>query len=147
MWVVADRQRTIERARQIIALRLALRSVLEPEPRHRIEQVCRELADEIGPSIPKKHAAELLGVSVTTLDKWMRRNAIPARHRSGSSRAGADTETVLQLAEQRALADVPPTLAGAVEALAERRRSARQVEEAAELSHVLTSIAAAGGRG
>ncbi len=134
------------RAEQIVALRDAARSLLEPEARAEIERVERGLRAELGESIPKKRAAALLGTSVVTLDKWIDRGAIPVRYKEGSSRAEVDSETVVRLAgEARALAEAGEdvTLAAALDRLAARRTSEKQIVEAAKLSSVLTSIAGA----
>ena len=97
--------------------------------------------------MPKKQAAELLGVSVTALDKWIARGTIPIVRRAGSSRAEVESDTVLRLAqEQRDLErGKTGTLAVAIRRLAERRASERRITEAVKLSNVLTTIAAARG--
>src|SRR3954447_6054095 len=131
------------RAEQILALRAVARTVLQPEARAPLDFVERSLREELGPSIPKKRAADLLGVSVTALDRWVARGAIPVVRVAGSSRQELDTDEVLWLAE---LARGSGGVAQAVRRLAERRERERRIVEAAELSTALTTIAAAFGR-
>jgi hypothetical protein len=131
------------RAAQILALRAASQTVLEPSARAAVESVERSLREELGPSIPKRRAAQLLGVSVTALDRWIARGAIPVVRVEGSSRQEVDSAEVLRLAE---LARDGGGFASAVRRLAERRERERWIVEAAELSTALTTIAAAFGR-
>jgi len=144
---MARRTAALRRAEQVVALRETARSIHDPDAKERIERVERSLRAELGPSMPKKQAAELLGVSVTALDKWIARGTIPIVRRAGSSRAEVESDTVLRLAqEQRDLErGKTGTLAVAIRRLAERRASERRITEAVKLSNVLTTIAAARG--
>ena len=77
----------IERAlRDAVELRALAHAAPDGPSRSLLEEIARRRSEDIGPSVPKTRAARMLGVSLTTLDKWIERGAIPARRRSSSSR-------------------------------------------------------------
>jgi phage terminase Nu1 subunit (DNA packaging protein) len=95
----------IERAlSDAVELRALARASPDASLRSRLGQIARRRCEDIGPSVPKLRAAQVLGVSLTALDKWIERGAIPVRRRSSSSRQEVDTDAVIDLAvEIRAL--------------------------------------------
>ena len=157
-------------AEHVVALRIAASAVSDSRARERLKRVERELRGEIGVGVPKRRAAAVLGVSVTALDKWIARGRLPVTRRPGSSREEIDADALLDLAEEvtrlREAGRTRGLLAAAFERLAETGRprpklrpnqSARELRqhylrttprdrlrEVAELSRVLTSLAARG---
>jgi hypothetical protein len=95
----------IERAlRDAVELRVLAHASPDTSLRFQLEQIARRRSEDIGPSVPKTRAAQVLAVSVTALDKWIERGAIPVVRRSSSSREEIETQSVLDLAvEIRAL--------------------------------------------
>lgn len=85
---------------------------------HAIE---RRLRRAIGPSVPKRVSAALLGVSVTSIDDLVDRGLLPVVVRPGSSRARIATLPLLDLAavvdDVRAEGVVRGVLARAIERL------------------------------
>lgn len=73
--------------------------------RSRLRRIANRRIEDIGPSVPKTRVAEILGVSVTALDNWIGRGAIPVvQHSSG--RQEVETQAAIGLAvEIRALRD------------------------------------------
>lgn len=160
-------ERTIE---HVVALRRAGSAVADPRERRRLKQVERELQRAIGVGVPKRRAAAVLGVSVTALDKWIARGSLPVVRRPGSSREQIDADALLDLAEEvtraREEGQTRGLLATAFERLAKDGRPrpklrpnqpARELREdylrwtpddrlreVAELSRVLTDLAARG---
>ncbi|HVM18152.1 MAG TPA: hypothetical protein VM290_11280 [Gaiellaceae bacterium] len=127
------RARAIDEAlRDVLELRAA-RSTGDPgAARRRIAAVERRRVRAIGPSVPKTRAAALLGVSVTAIDRWIARGALPAVARPGTSRAEVATGPLLELAEEveslRAAGVERATIAAAVRQLAARHRPPRMGE-------------------
>ena len=67
--------------------------------RDELAPVIDELRDELAPSMAKRQAAAVIGVSVPTLDKWIDRGLLPVETaRSGRPRVLRDP--VLDLAER-----------------------------------------------
>jgi hypothetical protein len=92
------RARRIEGALQdVLDLRLAAHGAAD-ERRQRLEAVARRRRQELGQSVPKGKAAAVLGVSVTTLDKWIERGALPVVRRAGSARVEVEADALLELA-------------------------------------------------
>ena len=163
----ARAERTIE---HVISLRRAGTAVADPRERRRLKHVERDLQRAIGVGVPKRRAAAVLGVSVTALDKWIARGRLPVVRRPGSSRQQIDADALLDLAEEvtrlREDGQVRALLATAFERLAEqglprpklrpnqsahelrehyrRTTPAERLGEVAELSRVLTDLAARG---
>lgn len=83
----------------IVRLRLALQRTRDPEIRDELRQVEVALRRQVGPSVPKRAAARLLGVSVTALDRWIDRGCLPVvAPASGSRRLGVETTPLIELA-------------------------------------------------
>jgi hypothetical protein len=91
---------TAKLLKAVIDLRLAIREAREPEVRGTLRRVERSLTSVLGPSVPKKRAAGLLGVSVVALDLWIDRGRLPAVATPGTTRLGVETRSLLDLAEQ-----------------------------------------------
>jgi excisionase family DNA binding protein len=90
----------IERnARRLIALRTTARRGGEVE--RELAPIIADLRDEIDPTLPKRVAARLLGVSVPTLNKWVARGLIPVERKGRYQRVRRDP--LLELAEQVAV--------------------------------------------
>ena len=170
---MATRRDVEQTVKHVVELRRAARATVDPVQRSRIERVERDLREHLGGSVPKTRAARVLGVSVTTLDKWIARGRLPVVRRPGSTRATIDASALLELAEEvtrlrelgqeravvatalRRLADQPAEATqmgqpgffpdGSLERRDERERltAAERVARAAELSFAATSIAAA----
>ena len=156
-----------ELARQIVALRRVRAAVGLPSERRRLSQVIRQLRRQLGVGVPKRQAAEVLGVSVQALDRWISAGKIPVVRRPGSSRELVEAEALLALAtEVVPLRErgVPRALAKGISSLAERGRLPRRLRpnqsaqelryeflhstpvgrmrQAVELSHVGAALAA-----
>lgn len=83
----------------IIRLRLALQQTRDPALRDELRQIEVALRTQIGPSVPKRAAARLLGVSVTALDRWIDRGYLPVvAPAGGARRLGVETTPLIQLA-------------------------------------------------
>lgn len=95
----------IERAlSDVVELHALAETSPDASLRARLGQIARRRSEDIGPSIPKTRAARALGVSLTALDTWVARGAIPVRRRPSSSRQEVETQAVIDLAvEIRAL--------------------------------------------
>jgi DNA-binding transcriptional MerR regulator len=119
---------TIERAlRDAVELRTLAHASPDTSVRSQLEQIAQRRSEDIGPSVPKTRAARMLGVSLTALDRWIERGAIPVRRRASSSRRHElETQAVIDLAvEIRALRESGRKHALLAAALA-RRNSADQ---------------------
>jgi hypothetical protein len=160
-------ERTIE---HVVALRCVASAVVDSQERRRLRRVERELRRELGVGVAKTRAAAVLGVSVTALDKWIARGRLPVVRRPGSTRRQIDADALLDLAQEvtrlREAGEKRGVLATAFERLAQRGRPrprlhpnqsadelrsnylrttpGERLREAAELSRVLTSLAARG---
>jgi DNA-binding transcriptional regulator YiaG len=87
----------IRTARHVIALRHTARR--GDEVRAELTPVIDDLRDELGPTMSKRQAAAVIGVSMPTLDKWIDRGLLPVQAAlSGRPRVGRDA--VLDLAER-----------------------------------------------
>lgn len=154
----------------VVALRCVSPAVANPRERDRLKRVERDLRREIGVGVPKTRAAAVLGVSVTALDKWVARGRLPVVRRPGSSREAIDADALLDLAEEvtrlREAGRTRGLLATAFERLAKQgkprpkprpNQSAAELRahylgttpcdrlrESAELSRILTGLAARG---
>jgi hypothetical protein len=84
----------------VVDLRLALKQAREPELRGVLRKVERSLGSLLGPSVPKRQAAGLLGVSVVALDLWVDRGRLPVVASLRSTRLGVETRSLLDVAEQ-----------------------------------------------
>ena len=91
---------SIERAlRDAVELRALARADGNESSTARLTEIARRRADDIGPSVPKSRVAAILGVSLTTLDKWIDRGALTVVRRGASSRDELKTTDVLELAD------------------------------------------------
>lgn len=67
--------------------------------RAELTPVIDELRDELAPTMSKRQAAAVIGVSVPTLDKWIDRGLLPIET-AGSGRLRVLRDPVLDLAER-----------------------------------------------
>lgn len=134
-------------AESAVELRRVARNLLDPVARRRVEQVEVRLADELGPTMSKTRAARLLGVSVTALDTWIGRGAIPTVRKPGLKKAEVETQAFLELAAEvaavRERGRRHGAVAQAVRRLEERRRSTASILDAAALIEDVSTIASA----
>jgi hypothetical protein len=84
----------------VVDLRTAIAQTREPVIRAELRRIETDLRRLLGPGVPKKQAARLLGVSVPALDRWIDRGRLPVVARPDSSRLAVDTRSLLQLAGQ-----------------------------------------------
>lgn len=130
-----------EIVRQVVALRSVRSSVESREERRRLSQVIRQLRRQLGVGVPKRQAAQALGVSVQALDRWVAVGKIPVVRRPGSSRELVETDALLAIAaEATPLREggAARPLSQAIASLAERRRLPRRLrpnQTARELRH------------
>jgi hypothetical protein len=83
----------------IVGLRLAIQRTRDPALRADLRDVEVALRRQLGPSVPKRVAAGLLGISVTALDRWIDRGRLPVvAPANGSRRLGVETLPLLELA-------------------------------------------------
>ena len=89
----------IERAlSDVVELRALAHASPDATARAQLGRLAQRRSEDIGPSVPKVRAAQALGVSVTALDTWIARGAIPASRRPSSSRQEVETQAVIDLA-------------------------------------------------
>jgi hypothetical protein len=67
--------------------------------RAELEPVIADLRDDLDETLSKTQAAELIGVSVPTLDKWIAHRILPIR-KAPSGRPRIPRDTALDLAER-----------------------------------------------
>ena len=89
----------LEDLRHLATLR-SLAAELPNASRRALEPIITDLTTRIGPIVPKRRAAALLGISVQTLDLWIQRDRIKARRAEGSTRTGIDTDSLVWTANQ-----------------------------------------------
>jgi hypothetical protein len=83
----------------IVRLRLAIQQTREPALRDELRGIEVALRTQLGPAVPKRAAARLLGVSVTALDRWIDRGCVPVvASARGSKRLAVETAPLLELA-------------------------------------------------
>jgi len=83
----------------IVRLRLAIETTRDPQLRDQLRTIEVSLRRQLGPSVPKRAAARLLGVSVTALDRWVDRGVLPVvTSPRGSRRLAVETLPLLELA-------------------------------------------------
>lgn len=140
-------ERIARAADQLVELRLCARNINDRRECRRINAIAEQLRVQVGESIPKTRAAWLLGVSVTALDAWITRGAIPVVAIAGNTRSELVADPILDLAiEMRALSVESrkhAPVATALKRLEKRRASVRSILEAAELIEAVAIIAAA----
>ncbi len=90
---------SLEDLRHLATLR-SLASELPQANRRALDPVIANLTARIGPIVPKRRAAALLGISVQALDLWIQRDRIKARRAEGATRTGIDTDSLVWTANQ-----------------------------------------------
>ena len=90
---------SLEDLRHLATLR-SLASELPHANRRALDPVITDLTARIGPIVPKRRAAALLGISVQALDLWIQRDRIKARRAEGATRTGIDTDSLVWTANQ-----------------------------------------------
>jgi len=135
-----------ERAERVVEavtdIRLAASTVDDPRAQRRLRRSEFLVLRDVGPSVPKRRAAALLGISVTALERWTRSGRLPVFHRPGG-REEVDVRALLDVVEElrRAGDDRPEEgrpVARAFARLAARglpRRRLRPNERPDELRH------------
>ena len=99
---MSERESIARAITHVVALRRVAAVVDDPVERQRIARVIRELRQAVGVGVPKRRAADVLGVSVQALERWIAAGKLPTVRRPGSSRALVDAESLLLLAEETA---------------------------------------------
>jgi hypothetical protein len=90
-------QKNVRQGRHVLALRRAARR--DRLVRDELDPIIADLRQDIDEVMSKTQAAELIGISVPTLDKWIQRRIVPVvPARSGRPRIPRDT--ALDLAER-----------------------------------------------
>jgi len=90
-------QSTVQTARHIVTLRHVARQ--GADVRTELDPVIEDLREELKPTMSKSQAAQVIGVSVPTLDKWIARGLLPIE-RAESGRPRVLRDAVLALAER-----------------------------------------------
>lgn len=168
---MARAERTERSVEAATAVRLAASDVGDQRALRRLRRAERLLRAEIGPSVPKRRAAALLGISTTALQQRIASGKLPAIRRPGG-REEVETAALLDLLEEvRRLREEGVSrgvLAEAFRRLARRglpqgslrpntpprelRRSylattpLERLRETAELSYAVTTLAGYGAR-
>lgn len=82
-----------------VRLRLAIQETRDATLRDELRGIEVALRRQLGPAMPKRAAARLLGISVTALDRWIDRGCLPVvAPASGSKRLAVETAPLLDLA-------------------------------------------------
>ena len=84
----------------ILQLRTAIRDTRVPQTRATLREIETTLRKLLGPSVPKRVAAEGLGISVTALERWLARGRLPLVRKGGSTRLEVEARPFLDLAER-----------------------------------------------
>lgn len=82
---------------QIADLRRVLVSLEDRPERIRLGSVIRQMRAGVDAGIPKRRAAELLGISPQALERWVRAGSIPVMRKPGSSRELIDRDPFIRL--------------------------------------------------
>lgn len=82
----------------IIRLRALVVATHDPKLRQEVRELEFCLRRQLGPSVPKRPAAQLLGVSVTALDRHIDSGLLPAVISESGKRMGVETTPLLELA-------------------------------------------------
>ena len=90
----------VDLAASIVQLRHAIVKTRDHGARAALREVEVRLREALGPTIPKKKAAAVLGISVTALDRWVDRGILPVVVRPGSSRHELESRPFLELADE-----------------------------------------------
>jgi len=89
-----------ELATSVVRLRRAIVKTRDAAARASLRDVEVSLRRALGPTIAKKKAAAVLGVSVPALDKWVNQGLLPVVAKPGLSRLQIETRPFLELAER-----------------------------------------------
>lgn len=89
--------KNVRRARSIIALRRTAQR--DSAVRAELDPVIADLREDLDETMSKTQAAELIGISVPTLDKWVKRRIVPVR-KAPSGRPRIPRDTAIDLAER-----------------------------------------------
>jgi hypothetical protein len=84
----------------VLQLRAAIVRTRDSATRSALRDVEVRLREALGPTITKRKAAAVLGISVTALDRWVGQGVIPVVERPGSSRHALEVRPFLELAEE-----------------------------------------------
>lgn len=87
----------IHALRQTVELRRILRDVTQPDHRRRLRRLAREIRHRCGYGVPKRQAAELLGISPQALERWVEEGRLPVLRRPGSTREMVDCDALLRV--------------------------------------------------
>lgn len=127
------RGKRAERAVQhVVALRLAA-SEAGKRAADRLAGMEADLLEEVGDSVPKASAARILGVSTTTLEKWVGRRMLataPGVNGREEIEAASLYELAAEVEHLRELGQDKALLAAAFQRLAERDTSVQRALEA-----------------
>ena len=83
----------------IVRLRLAIQQTRDPALRAELRAAEVALRKAVGPRVPKRAAARLLGTSVTALDRWVDRGCLPVvASPRGGKRLALESGPLLDLA-------------------------------------------------
>jgi hypothetical protein len=83
----------------IVRLRLAIQQTRDPALRTELREAEVALRMAVGPRVPKRAAARLLGTSVTALDRWVDRGYLPVvASPRGGKRLALESGPLLDLA-------------------------------------------------
>lgn len=122
------------------AIRLAMPAVRDPRSARRLRRAEQLVLRDVKPSVPKRRAAALLGISVPALQRWIEVGRLPAVRRPGGREevdAGALLDLVAEVRRVREEEETPARpVAHAFRRLAERglpRRRLRPNRPAEEL--------------
>lgn len=116
----------------IVRLRLAIPRAHDRELRHDLREVEVRLRRQLGPFVPKKLAAQLLGISVTALGRWIERGYLPVVAPTASAqRLSVESGPLLELATEvrrlRGLGRARGVIAQAIRSLTWPERGERLV--------------------
>ncbi len=116
----------------IVSLRLAIQQTHDPALRIELRAAEVALRKAVGPRVPKRAAARLLGTSVTALDRWVDRGCLPVvASPRGVKRLAIESGPLLDLATRarmlRRAGRSRGVLAEAIRELGWQERGRRQV--------------------
>ena len=89
--------KNVRRARNIVALQRTARR--DSAVRAELDPVIADLRADLDETMSKSQAAQVIGISVPTLDKWVDRRIVPVR-KAPSGRPRIPRDTALDLAER-----------------------------------------------
>jgi hypothetical protein len=108
----------------------------EHQQRWLVDSIYEQARDGLADTVPKRVAARVLGVSVSTLDRWIARGMVDSGVPAGGGRQEVGTDTVIELACELRLGYAPRrggnTFRQAMERVWRRRLHAADERENAE---------------